>query len=126
LCQLTDAGKPIRKLHNVLRARRNDPALSDHYAFDELERCVVKDGQPLTDSDAGRVHEHLQVKGLTRVSSDTVHQAVGMYARGRGFPPVRDYMNGLEGDGTERLGTWLAKYCQAELGPDTEGVGRAF
>ncbi|HEV2515152.1 MAG TPA: virulence-associated E family protein [Devosia sp.] len=39
------------------------------------------------------------------------------------FHPVRDYLDRLEWDGTERIDTWLSTYCHTDDTPYTRAVG---
>jgi predicted P-loop ATPase len=82
--------------------------------------------RPLTDVDVGIMQEELQQRGLTRIGKDTMHQAVDVRAHERRFHPVRDYLDGLEWDGTERLSTLFSAYFGAERTPYAEAVSRLF
>lgn len=82
--------------------------------------------RPLTDPDVTRLQEYLQRSGLTRIGRDTVHQAVNSWAHDCKFHPVRDYLTGLQWDGTKRVPTWLSTYLGAEPTPYTSGIGQMF
>src|SRR5262249_24055208 len=82
--------------------------------------------RPLTDVDVGIIQKELQHLGLSRIGKDAVHQAVDIRASERAFHPVRDYLDSLEWDGTERMGKLFIDYLGAEPGPYVEAVGRMF
>jgi predicted P-loop ATPase len=82
--------------------------------------------RPLTDVDVGIMQEELQLRGLNRIGKDTMHQAVDVRAHERRFHPVRDYLDGLEWDGTERLSTLFTTYFGAKPGAYAEAVSRMF
>jgi hypothetical protein len=44
-------------------------------------------------------------------------------ARGNGFHPVKDYLDGLKWDGTQRIDRWLTTYCGAKSTPYVDAVG---
>jgi predicted P-loop ATPase len=123
---VSETGKALPNLRNVLVALRNDPSLRSSIKFDEMAREVMYNGEPLTDVAVTGVQEYLQLLYLPRVSSETVHQAIAKYASECSFHPVRDYLNGLEWDYEPRLERWLETYCRAEGSPYTVGVGKAF
>jgi predicted P-loop ATPase len=82
--------------------------------------------RPLTDIDVGIVQDRLQHLGLKRVGKDTVHQAVDLRASECSFHPVRDYLDSLQWDCTERMGRLFVDYFGAAPGPYVENVGRMF
>lgn len=123
---LSETNKVVPNLRNVLVALRNDPSLRNSFKFDEMERCVMFNDEPLTDIDATGVQEYLQMIYMPRLGTDTVHQAIAKYAHENSFHPVRDYLTGLEWDGQDRLTVWLSAYCGAENTPYAQGVGQAF
>src|SRR5262249_16761330 len=82
--------------------------------------------RPLTDVDVGILQEELQHQGLKRISKDVMHQAVDIRASECSFHPVRDYLDGLQWDGTERLSKLFTAYFGAQPGPYIDAVSRMF
>jgi predicted P-loop ATPase len=133
---ITENGRPMSTLANVMIALRNDPAVKDALAYDEMLRTPMLmhacDGdpdfnpRPVTDADVGHLQEWLQTVGLRRVGAVTIHQAVELRANECAFHPVRNYLEALTWDGQPRLATWLNTYLGAEAAPYTEAVGRMF
>ncbi len=129
----------LRQLSNLAKAletMRGDPALANIFAYDEMLQAFVLTGplpgknewhlRTVSDVDVGLVQEYLQLHGLENVSKDTTHQAVDIRAHERAFHPVRDYLDSVKWDGTERVGAWLHSYLGAELSPYTAGIGQMF
>lgn len=132
----------LSNLANVLLAFREDPAFDGLLAYDDMARStflmrplIRHDGtpamevptpRPITDEDVGAIQEWLQVDGIAKASKDTVHQAVDMRAKERSFHPVRDYLDALKWDGSERLDSWLYDYLKAEPTEYAAGIGPMF
>ncbi|MGY4803379.1 VapE domain-containing protein [Teichococcus aerofrigidensis] len=137
-CQSDKEGDPRGNLANVMLALRADRHLTDLLAYDQMLRaeilarpvpaslCPPEEARPVQDADVSALQEFLQRQGLERVSKDTVHQAVSLRARERGFHPVQQYLNGLFWDGQPRLAKWLHTYLGAEATPYTAGIGTMF
>ena len=133
-CVLSDTFKPLPVLANALAALRAE--MADTFAFDEMmcapllmQALEDKRGftpRPITDVDVGIVQEKLQHLGLKRLSKDVVHQAVDVRAHERRFHPVRDYLRGLQWDGTARLENLLPNYFGAEATAYTLSIGAMF
>jgi predicted P-loop ATPase len=118
-------------------ALRNDPAVLDCFAYDEMLCAPLLasplpgggepfDARPVTDVDVAALQEWLQLAGLARLGKDTAHQAVDLRAHERAFHPVRDYLDELLWDGQPRLRSWLADYLGAGRDEYTAGIGTMF
>lgn len=59
-------------------------------------------------------------------SLEAVRAAIHYTARLRPYHSVRDYLNGLEWDGVERISTWLTEYLGAEDSPTNRAIGRMW
>jgi predicted P-loop ATPase len=124
--------KPLPVLANALIGLR--AVWPDALAYDEMLCAPMLmqsltgendfEPRPLTDVDVGIMQEELQQRGLKRIGKDTMHQAVDVRAHERRFHPVRDYLDGLEWDGTEQLSTLFSAYFGAERTPYVEAVSR--
>lgn len=143
-CLADDRGRIIPNLANTMIALRSNPTLSGAVAFDEMQQDailverlpVAPSGKPagldpvprpVRDEDVSQLQEWLQHQGLPRIGREIVHQAVDQRARECSFHPVRDWLDGLEWDGTERLNGWLQTYLGA-TGPQDylAAIGRMF
>lgn len=82
--------------------------------------------RPLRDTDILAVQEFLQNAGMTTLNETVVHAAIRARAEECKFHPVRDWLNGLKWDGTERLEGWLTAYLGAEASPYTQEIGPMF
>jgi predicted P-loop ATPase len=121
---------------NVLLALREDSCLRDMLGYDEMlcmpvlrKPVVANPGfapRPLMDADTILLTEYLQKNGMNTVGVGVVQQAIEARIRECGFHPVRDYLNSLQWDGVERLGTWLPVYLGSADTEYSRGVGRMF
>jgi predicted P-loop ATPase len=135
LCSKDHKGQPIPNLASVMVALRSDDAF-DAFAFDEMQRAAILrrpftyvfefEEHPVTDVEVTALQEQLQLAGLSHVPKDTVHQAVDLRARECAFHPVRDYLEGLEWDGKERLPGLFSTYFGAEHTPYVASIGPMF
>lgn len=138
LSRCLSGGRVLNNLASALRALRDDPAVADCFAYDEMLRMPLLTKplpgmdqepivpRPITDADVSALQEWLQNAGLERLGKDIAHQAVDKRAHERSFHPVRDYLDGLRWDGKPRLGSWLSNYLGAEQTPNSEGIGAMF
>jgi predicted P-loop ATPase len=137
-CIKGDNGKPLPILANVLTALREDPAIKDAFAVDEMLRApmllhpighpldVGTWPRPLTDTDVTDVVEFLQRAGLKRIAREVVRDAIDARARDLRFHPVLDYLESLKWDGCPRANVWLTTKLGAELSPYTQAIGTMF
>lgn len=59
-----------------------------------------------------------------RVGADLAAQGIEAAARQQCFNPLQDYLKPIEWDGTQRIGTWLARYLGVEPSDYAAAVGR--
>jgi predicted P-loop ATPase len=137
-----ERGRILPILRNAALALREAPELEGVFRFDELQRLVIvekalplADGaeprnisypRPLTDGDVSQVQEWLQHKGVPKIGRETMGQAIELRAQERSFHPVRDYLDAIEWDGVERLGSWLTNYMGGDESPYASAIGRMF
>lgn len=112
-CKRHDLGV-TRKL--IIAALRKAPPLMECVGFDQLRGAPCTrvpwpwrdSAGPLEDSDDLRLGDYLsrtyKLKAASRAALTEAIQTVADEVR---FHPVRDWLNGLEHDGTERLDKWL-------------------
>lgn len=140
--QCDSRAEPRPNLFNVLLALRDDPRISELFAYDEMLRAPVLSApvpgkviqecdarfvaRPVRDDDVTALQEFLQQSGLETIGKDVVHQAVDLRARERSFHPVRQYLDGLVWDDTARLDRWLAAYLGAEENAYHRAIGPMF
>jgi predicted P-loop ATPase len=137
-CICGETGRPLPILANALHALRQDAALQDAFASDEMLRAVMLmqpigapldisfEPRPLQDTDITDVVEYLQRAGLKRIAREVVRDAVEARARDLQFHPVRAYLEALKWDGCPRVNVWLTTKLGAELSPYTQSVGQMF
>lgn len=132
----TERGTPVKGLANTLHVLNTHPAWRGVVARDEFAECVVKRKRPPTraqDGDSG-IGEWTEAD-TTRTcgwfaqeigfepSPVHVENAVVAVAERNPVHPVRDYLRGVEWDGTERLPSMMHRYFGAEDTPYTRAVG---
>ncbi len=134
-CIKSETGKPVPNLANALIGLRAE--MPDSFAHDDMA-CVTMLMRPLdpdksdcsprpcSDVDVGVVQERLQHLGLTRLSSDIIHQAVNIRAAECRFHPVRSYLSNLTWDGTPRISTLFAAYFGAEATDYATAISTMF
>src|SRR5262249_2938875 len=133
-CICGETGKPLPVLANALIGLR--AVWPDALACDEMLCAPVLmqplkgendfAPRPITAVDVGVMQERLQHLGLKRISKDVMHQAVDVRASECSFHPVRDYLDRLTWDCTERMEKLFSSYFGAEPSPYVDKVSRMF
>ncbi|RWF40854.1 MAG: hypothetical protein EOS65_14405 [Mesorhizobium sp.] len=105
-------------------------------AFDEFTQTVQAthplawdkySNYPRQWTELDTIHCQLSVQAcFVKPGKDTVHDAVAIIANRHKFHPVRDYLNSLTWDGTERLPQLASAYFGASDTPYTRIVGTKF
>ena len=107
---LTDSGAIKNSIRNCLTVFQNDPYLQGAVRYNILtERIDIvkplwwsKQTATLNDTDLNYLMLYLEDKyGLT--SEKKIQKAISIVADCNKYHPIRDYLNSLEWDGTERI-----------------------
>lgn len=114
-------------VHNVLVALRYAPELHGMLGYNQFsEQAEIRKRTPWQappgpwrDSDDVYFRDWLENRGIF-AAAQTIGEAVAAYAAEHGFHPVRDYLESLQWDGTERIDSWLTSY--AAVKPDSNYV----
>ena len=118
---LTDSGAIKNSIRNCLTVFQNDPYLQGAVRYNILtERIDIvkplwwsKQTATLNDTDLNYLMLYLEDKyGLT--SEKKIQKAISIVADCDKYHPIRDYLNSLEWDGTERIRYALTRFLGAE------------
>ena len=133
MLESTEKGGVRNSIRNCLTVFQNDPLLSGAIAKNLLtERIDIikpigyhRTGTAITDTDMNYLLLYLEeTYGLT--SEKKIAAAIGIVANENGYHPIRDYLNGLSWDGTERIRTCLHHFLGADSDPYTYEALRLF
>lgn len=118
---LTDSGAIKNSIRNCLTVFQNDPCLQDAIRFNILtERIdIVKPlwwcRQTATLNDTDFNHLMLYLEDNYQLTSEKkIQKAISIVADCNRYHPIRDYLNSLEWDGTERIRYALTHFLGAE------------
>lgn len=133
MLESTEKGGVRNSIRNCLTVFQNDPLLSGAIAKNLLtERTDIikpigyhRTGTAITDTDMNYLLLYLEeTYGLT--SEKKIAAAIGIVANENGYHPIRDYLNGLTWDGTERICTCLHHFLGADSDQYTYEALRLF
>jgi predicted P-loop ATPase len=123
-----------RSLSNVRVALKAH--FAEVFAFDAFaQRPMVLAAVPwnednqirlLDENDITRTHEWLQLEGIAIGARSTVTDALLSVCHDNAYHPVRDYLDSLEWDGSERIDTWFTMYYGVTDSAYTRAAGRKF
>lgn len=130
---LTDNGAIKNSIRNCLTVFQNDPVLQGAVRYNILtERIDIvkplwwsKQTATLTDTDLNYLMLYLEDK-YSLTSEKKIQKALSIIADSNKYHPIRDYLNGLEWDGTERIRYALPRFLGAEEGEYTYQALRLF
>lgn len=129
-------GMPRATEQNLCLILRNHPEWEGRLAYDERVGAVVfrKDppferpgrGPRVIDVDITElqiwIQEQERWRGL-RFGVNMVHRVVDEVAHLSPFDPVREYLEGLEWDGRQRIDDWLVSYLGSPAGEWARAIG---
>ena len=130
---MTDNGSIKNSIRNCLTVFQYDPVLFEAISYNILtERIDIvkpmwwdKQTSTLTDTDLNYLMLYLEDKyGLT--SEKKIQKAISIIADSNKYHPIRDYLNSLEWDGTERIRYALQRFLGADEDEYTYETLRLF
>lgn len=131
-CTTTERGGLQATVHNVAHILREHPAWQGTLAYDEFAQQIVLHQPPPWGGSETTWTNALTSELLAWLSSREVGLAVGegvalsgvlVAARRASFHPLRDYLTGLEWDGTARLAAFMADYFRTDQNAYTSRLG---
>jgi predicted P-loop ATPase len=137
-CQQGDRGVLLSNYHNACIVVEYHPGIRDALEFDEFAKKaflthhvgapmqVYPEPEEITDKIINEVQQWMQQLGMRAMSLDNCARALLTKAQDHGFHPVRDYLDPLVWDGTDRNTKWLATYLGAIDNQYTNNVGPLF
>ena len=117
-----DKDRIKQNYRNCITALQTDPLLRGAIRYNILNQRtdIVKnvwwkrDGEPMTDTDINYLYLYLEeTYGLT--SDKKIEKAIGIVANENRYHPIRDMLNALEWDGTERIRFTLHHFLGADV-----------
>ena len=129
----TDNGAVKNSIRNCLTVFQNDPKLEGAIRYNILtERIDIvkplwwsKPTTTLNDTDLNYLMLYLEDQ-YTLTSEKKIQKAISIVADCNKYHPIRDYLNGLEWDGTERIRCALTHFLGAEESEFTYECLRLF
>ncbi len=125
---VNDKGQPLPLLANAITTLRSAPEWYGLLAWDEfaLRISTMRDTpwgrvEKWTDRDTFLMVDWFQHKGL-RITITDANAAVETVAGDNTSHPVRDYLEALKWDGTQRISDWLTLYMGADA--PKEDIGK--
>ncbi|MBL0919366.1 MAG: hypothetical protein IBJ14_11730 [Hydrogenophaga sp.] len=125
-------GKPVEALAMsrglIIEALQRSPGLAGCIGFSELTNAIStikpwpwrESAGPIADSDDLRLGDWLcDTYGLKATSRAALQEAIETVADSRRFHPLREWLQGLQWDGTSRLQKWLLHVLQIDPQPLT-------
>ncbi|MGB9043798.1 MAG: virulence-associated E family protein, partial [Pseudolabrys sp.] len=133
-CARSQLGSLICNQANAVIAL--DALFPNAFAFDEMAQApVLRQSlnesekflpRAIRDADLSFLQNRLQHAGFARMGWDTVHRAVQVIGDRTRFHPVREYLESLHWDGTDRLSSFFPSYFGTAQEPYEKEIGRMF
>ena len=110
LLELTKSGKPYSTIDNAAIIFREDPLFRGNLRANLLRDRIELTGEmpwPRAKTDVGDMDDihirHYIEKNYQFMNDKKIREGMQVIASENGYHPVRDYLNALEWDGTERI-----------------------
>ena len=96
--------KVLCRTHNLILILHHSDEFKNQIALNGFSQAISVDEKPLTDGMLAKLKAQLEKSWIPdKISSQDVMESLVAAAELRSFHPVRDYLNGLQWDGVERI-----------------------
>lgn len=119
---LTEKGKTQQSIENSVYVLQHDPVLKGAICRNELS-CRIdingkmpwkRRGLTITNTDVNNLRLYLE-KNYGLIGEKVINAAVDIVANENSYHPIRNYLDSLQWDGTERIRYLLHRYLGAEV-----------
>ena len=121
-------GRPTATMRNAMLAMQR---LGLHFAHDlfryrkTIEGALIQEYQGNLSDDACSALRHMIIDQFgIDVGKEATRDAAEILAISNAFHPIRNYVDGLQWDGSPRLDGWMSTYLGAEQTPLNSAIGR--
>jgi predicted P-loop ATPase len=125
---VTKEGRPRPTMRNAMLAMQR---LELHFAHDlfryrkTVEGALIQEYQGNLSDDACSALRHMIIDQFgIDVGKEATRDAAEILAISNAFHPIRNYVDGLQWDGSPRLDGWMSTYLGAEQTPLNSAIGR--
>ena len=119
-------GAPQKTSLNVQTVLCTDSRMQGRFRYNSFAQIVEIDGQPIRDADESKLMLWLSSVYDLEMPTKRIAEVVQTVADENAYHPVREWMEGLVWDGTDRLDSMLSEYFGAEDTNLTKEVGRRW
>lgn len=122
----TPKGAVRNTFANICTILRNAEEYGERLRYNEMLIAPTLDGHAMQEAELGLMREAIERRYGFSPGADSLAQAMLSVAWERRYHPVRDYLAGLQWDGTERLDALCASVLHAEPSPINRTMVRAW
>lgn len=123
---LKDDGEPRPSKVNIQRILTLDPKWKGRIAFDTFLRCIVLDGEQLTNHDVTSIVMDIGLRYGFEPPDGRVWAVLGYIGHGNQTNSLRGWLDGLVWDRQPRISSWLTKTYGVEDDEIHEAFARRF
>lgn len=118
--------RPRPTLRNLDRILRGDPIFAGTIRWNDMAAHIEWNGKPIEDYRVTELGLAIAERHDVEFGANDLHGMIELVARENSYHPVREWLVGLEWDGTERLNYWLHRWLKVEDTPLTREYARRF
>jgi putative DNA primase/helicase len=118
--------KPRATLRNLDRILRGDPVFAGAIRWNDMAAHIEWGGRPIEDYRVIELALAIAERHEVEFAMGDLHGMVELVAREHSYHPVREWLDGLAWDGTERLDGWLTRWLRVDDSPLVREYARRF